>query len=135
MVSYWINFIFMPLILSAVIFISGEISLYFLLVVFLFLHFIGERNCGKWQTFIKSKFGVGATAVLVMAAALSLSVSGVILYITWGHNPQCEFHCGGAINWLNWLPYGAISAFLTYSISYVIGMALLAFFQNIRVGT
>jgi hypothetical protein len=29
------------------------------------------------------------------------------MYIAWQHNPQCEFHCEGIINWSNWLAVGS----------------------------
>jgi hypothetical protein len=52
-------------------------------------------------------------------------VGGFFLYITWQHNPQCEFPCEGNINWLNWLPYGVISGFYAFIVSMLAGFILM----------
>jgi len=37
----------------------------------------------------------------------------MILYASWDHNPQGEFHEGDVIYWSEWLPLGGISFFMT----------------------
>jgi len=43
----------------------------------------------------------------------SLITSVMILYASWDHNPQGEFHEGDVIYWSEWLPLGSISFFMT----------------------
>ena len=54
------------------------------------------------------------------AAAVGFLVGGTVLYITWQHNPQCEFHCDGVINWSHWLLYG----FAYWLVGFVIGIPI-----------
>ena len=56
---------------------------------------------------------------------LFIIVGGFFLYMTWQHNPQCEFHCEGNINWLNWLPYGVIPGFYAFIFSMLAGFILM----------
>ncbi|GAC99970.1 hypothetical protein AALB_0051 [Agarivorans albus MKT 106] len=60
-------------------------------------------------------------AIFLISTLISLLVCSGILYITWQHNPQCEFHCNNQINWLAWLPYGLISGALSFLL--IVGLA------------
>jgi hypothetical protein len=53
-------------------------------------------------------------AILIGAVLMGAVAGGLVLYITWQHNPQCEFHCEGVIHWGAWLPYGAVAALLGF---------------------
>lgn len=46
-----------------------------------------------------------------IALAAATVAAGVILYISWQHNPQCEIHCDGEVYWGYWLMLG-LSAFV-----------------------
>jgi hypothetical protein len=69
----------------------------------------------------------GLVLLLVFLSAIGgvLLASG-ILYITWEHNPQCEFHCDGVVYWSAWLPYGAAAFVIGFVGSAAIGLALLS---------
>jgi len=59
------------------------------------------------------------------AASISLLVGLLLamfnMYVAWQHNPQCEFHCDGTINWLNWFGVGAswliVSSLVIFSLT------------------
>ena len=59
--------------------------------------------------------------IISVSCTLALIVGGFFLYITWQHNPQCEFHCEGIINWANWLPYGLIYGAIAFIASTALG--------------
>ena len=62
------------------------------------------------------------TIVILVAAAFGFFIGGVVLYVTWQHNPQCEFHCEGVINWSNWLTYGFIASLFGFVVSIPLGL-------------
>lgn len=62
--------------------------------------------------------------VLLLSFILSLIVGAFFLYITYDHNPQCEFHCDGVINWANWLPYGIIYALFSFILFLAMGFII-----------
>jgi hypothetical protein len=62
--------------------------------------------------------------ILLVSTILLVLVGAFILYVSWQHNPQCEFHCDGTINWQNWLPYGLISGLCAFFSALVVGHAL-----------
>jgi len=45
---------------------------------------------------------------------ISFLVGGIAMYIAWQHNPQCEIHCDGNIQWRYWLIIGLSWAITTY---------------------
>ena len=45
--------------------------------------------------------------VVLLAMATSLVIGGVMMFIAWDHNPQCEFHCEGQVYWGRWILVGA----------------------------
>ena len=71
------------------------------------------------------------SAEIAASLITGLIFSAAILYISWQHNPQCEFHCEGQIYWENWLPYG-VAAFLIGS---VLAIVLFAIFQWCKKAT
>jgi hypothetical protein len=125
LISYWLNFILIPLVLVGLIISVLGVPLYLLIIAFMFLHFLGERASGKWQLMVQSEFGMRESVVLALALTLSIIALAITLSIAWIHNPQCEFHCEGVILWSNWLPYGLVSALLAYTVSYTLGMVIL----------
>ena len=50
--------------------------------------------------------------VIIMSVLLGAVAGSFVLYVSWNHNPQCEFHCEGVIYWRNWLPYGIVAFLL-----------------------
>ena len=65
-----------------------------------------------------------AKIIVLISSILFIIVGCFFLYVSWQHNPQCEFHCEGNINWLNWLPYGFVYGFYAFLISIVSGFFL-----------
>lgn len=45
-------------------------------------------------------------AFLLIWFVFSLFIAGALLYASWQHNPQSEFHESGIIHWGQWLPIG-----------------------------
>jgi hypothetical protein len=58
---------------------------------------------------------------LSTSIVIGLLFGGAILYITWQHNPQCDFHCDGIVNWGHWLLYGLIY----WIIGFAVGLTIL----------
>jgi hypothetical protein len=50
----------------------------------------------------------------------AILAAGVIMYISWQHNPQCEIHCEGKINWGYWLLLGFSGFVSTWLISHAL---------------
>jgi hypothetical protein len=70
--------------------------------------------------------------VRIVSAFVLAAVSGcVVLYIAWQHNPQCEFHCEGVVNWSVWLPYGLAAFVLVFAVASV-ALALLVALWRLR---
>ena len=44
---------------------------------------------------------ISAIRKFKVAVVFSSLVSSFMLYVAWQHNPQCEFHCNGSIEWSN----------------------------------
>lgn len=45
--------------------------------------------------------------ISALVAALAGAVSaGAAMYVAWDHNPQCEIHCDGNVDWPYWLLIG-----------------------------
>jgi len=49
-----------------------------------------------------------------LASGAALVVGGVTMYIAWDHNPQCDTHCDGSVDWPHWLLIGASWAIPTF---------------------
>lgn len=47
-----------------------------------------------------------SSTIGVVAVAVGSLLAGLNMYAAWQHNPQCEFHCEGAVNWGSWLLVG-----------------------------
>lgn len=70
--------------------------------------------------------------LLVISAGLAVVFGAIMLFITWQHNPQCEFHCEGTIYWSNWLPYGVLLGVYAFVASFVIGCIFRFLFARLH---
>jgi len=67
---------------------------------------------------------VRRTKIAFMACAIGSLIAAFMMYAAWQHNPQCEFHCEGAVNWWHWLSVGA-SWFVACSFAaFVVGLSV-----------
>lgn len=71
----------------------------------------------------------GAKFSLRMIAAVAtipaLLVGGTMMYVAWMHNPQCEIHCDGQIDWAYWVFIGvcwAVPVFFLTALTLSIGI-------------
>lgn len=47
-------------------------------------------------------------SVLIISACAGFVVAGLLMWMAWEHNPQCEIHCAEqGIDWGYWLALGA----------------------------
>jgi len=46
--------------------------------------------------------------ILIISACVGFVVAGLLMWVAWEHNPQCEIHCAEqGIDWVYWLTLGA----------------------------
>ena len=46
--------------------------------------------------------------ILIISACVGFVVAGLLMWMAWVHNPQCEIHCAEqGIDWVYWLTLGA----------------------------
>lgn len=43
---------------------------------------------------------------IILATIIGLILAAINMYIAWQHNPQCEIHCEGEIDWFHWFLIG-----------------------------
>lgn len=49
--------------------------------------------------------------ILIISACVGFVVAGLLTWVAWEHNPQCEIHCAEqGIDWVYWLTLGAEGA-------------------------
>lgn len=128
--SYWVNFIIVPFTCAVAILALKESSLWFLVLLAIVLHLIGERCIGKWQNLVDRIMGNREKVVVAVALLLSAATYASMLFVTWSHNPQCEFHCEGVVHWKYWLSYCAMFGIFSYVLSYWGGFVGLLFFNR-----
>lgn len=45
---------------------------------------------------------------LIISVCVGLLLAGLLMWMAWDHNPQCEIRCAGqGIDWGHWLALGA----------------------------
>ena len=74
----------------------------------------------------------------IVSILIGLLAGGLTLYVSWSHNPQCEFHCEGDILWANWLPYGLASFIVVSAVSLLLLSILIwgfRVFKNVGANT
>jgi len=59
-----------------------------------------------------------------IAFSAGLITAGVILYISWQHNPQCEIHCEGSVEWGYWILLGFSGFISVFLISLLLGFVI-----------
>lgn len=60
----------------------------------------------------------------------AILVGSLAMLIAWQHNPQCEIHCGGLVNWSYWLLIGVSWAVPTYVLM-LLGSWVFTMFKGI----
>jgi hypothetical protein len=71
-------------------------------------------------------------ALLGLASFFGMAAGLAVLYVTWQHNPQCEFHCDGVVHWGTWLPYGAVATVLGFVAALPVAFAVTAAVAIVR---
>lgn len=66
-----------------------------------------------------------ALAIVSVAIFVGAAVALLMLYITWHHNPQCEFHCEGVVNWKHWLWHGLVAGVIGFLAALVVSPFLV----------
>jgi hypothetical protein len=61
---------------------------------------------------------------LYISAAIGFIFMIGSMCVSWQHNPQCEFHCDGAINWANWLLVGSSWFVVVFSIIFLLSFVV-----------
>lgn len=54
-------------------------------------------------------------SVLIISACAGFAMAGLLMWMAWKHNPQCEIHCAEqGIDWGYWLALGAAGGLLGF---------------------
>lgn len=78
------------------------------------------------------KYKLSMSIPVMLAVGVALLLGSAILYVTWEHNPQNEFHSEEGVNWGAWLPYGGIAAIIGFIVTIPLAVCVLALISSIK---